>query len=75
NLIHFTEVYPLPTGLEKVFGKAGETVCVENNATGQFARLLRMETGFQVSHQILKYDGRPFTPEHIIRELKERGLV
>ena len=42
---------------------------VEGNATGQFACLLRAYTGVQVDEQILRYDGRPFSPEYILAGL------
>ncbi|PWT82443.1 MAG: 2-oxoacid:acceptor oxidoreductase subunit alpha [Acidobacteria bacterium] len=45
------------------------TVCVECNYTGQFARHLRAETGFGVNDLILKYDGEPFEPHHIVEQL------
>jgi len=40
---------------------------VENNATGQLARLVA-NFGFRVDEKILKCDGRPFSVE----ELEER---
>ena len=46
------------------------TVCVECNYTGQFARHLRAETGFSVNDLILKYDGEPFEPHHIVEQLR-----
>jgi 2-oxoglutarate ferredoxin oxidoreductase subunit alpha len=46
------------------------TVCIENNATGQLARLLRQQ-GFETDHLILKYDGRPFTLEELEQRLRE----
>jgi 2-oxoglutarate ferredoxin oxidoreductase subunit alpha len=44
---------------------------VENNATAQFAQLMRAETGHQVSGSILKFDGRPFTPAYILAQLRK----
>jgi len=44
-------------------------VAVENNATGQFAWLLRAETGVQVDDQIHRFDGRPFSPGDILARL------
>jgi 2-oxoglutarate ferredoxin oxidoreductase subunit alpha len=44
-------------------------ICVENNATGQFARVLRGETGFDFKAQVHKFDGRPFTVEGLIGEI------
>ncbi len=45
-------------------------VGVENNATGQLARLLRQH-GFPVGHQILKYDARPFAVDELEERLAE----
>ena len=72
-MLHFSEVYPLPpvTTFDYVrfLGKAETALCIENNATGQFARLLRAETGFEFSAQINRYDGRPFTVESLHGEV------
>jgi 2-oxoglutarate ferredoxin oxidoreductase subunit alpha len=69
---HLSQVWPLPGDeLTGLLNGAKRTVCVENNATGQLALLLRSEIGFRVDQKILKYDGRSMTPEFILRELKE----
>lgn len=39
-------------------------ICVEDNATGQLARLIR-GYGFNVDKALLKYDGRPFSLEEL----------
>jgi 2-oxoglutarate/2-oxoacid ferredoxin oxidoreductase subunit alpha len=72
-MLHFSEVYPVP--LTDVFDyisllrQARITLCIENNATGQLARLLRAETGFEFSGRINRYDGRPFTLETLLGEV------
>jgi 2-oxoglutarate ferredoxin oxidoreductase subunit alpha len=76
-MLHFSEIYPLP-GLQsfdyvEVLKKAERTICVENNATGQFARLLKAETGCAVTDRILRYDGRPFLMEELLEELRGRS--
>jgi 2-oxoglutarate ferredoxin oxidoreductase subunit alpha len=76
NLLFFNEIYPLfGQVIKEILGKAVKTVCVENNVTGQFARVLRAELGFTVSHSILKYDGRPFSPEYIVKSLSKIGVI
>jgi len=52
-----------------LLNKAKLTICIENNASGQFARLMRAETGFEFKYRINKFDGRPFTLEGLSREL------
>jgi 2-oxoglutarate ferredoxin oxidoreductase subunit alpha len=72
-LLHFSEIYPFPRNEEPgyldMLKNAKLTICVENNATGQFARLMRAEKGYEFHARINKYDGRPFTLEGLIGEL------
>jgi 2-oxoglutarate ferredoxin oxidoreductase subunit alpha len=44
---------------------APRVLVVEQNLSGQFARLLRAETGIEADGTVLKYDGEPFTPAWI----------
>jgi len=72
-MLHFSEIYPFPS-TEKfdylhVLNNARLTICVEHNATGQFARLMRAETGYEFKEKINKYDGRPFTLEGLSGEM------
>lgn len=73
-MLHFSELYPFPETTKfdylKILETAAISICIENNATGQFARLLRAETGYSVSKRINKYDGRPF----IVDELMEKVI-
>ena len=80
GMLHFAEVYPFPL-LEKfdfvdLLKQAVITICIENNATGQFATLLWMETGFVCTARINKYDGRPFLLDTLLGEINAhlRGL-
>ncbi|MEN8142243.1 MAG: 2-oxoacid:acceptor oxidoreductase subunit alpha [Thermodesulfobacteriota bacterium] len=74
-LLHFSEVWPFPVAKDYDFmaavSRAELAVCVENNATGQFARLIRAETGFLFKASIRKYDGRPFLLEPFLGEVDE----
>jgi 2-oxoglutarate ferredoxin oxidoreductase subunit alpha len=68
--IHFPQVWPLvPEQFMRRIKEARLVACVESNATGQLARLIRRETGFQIDKRVLRYDGLPMTPELILREL------
>jgi 2-oxoglutarate ferredoxin oxidoreductase subunit alpha len=76
NQIHFCDLYPLRTGtLREVFSEAKKVVAVEQNATSQFAKLVRMEAGLAVDGHINKYDGRPMTASFIVKHLKEAGVA
>lgn len=70
GVMSFTQVWPLdPAQFLPALQAAKEVVCVEGNATGQFARLLRQETGFEVARTLLRYDGRIFTPKWLAERL------
>ena len=47
------------------------TVIVENNQTAQMASVIRENTGIRIENRILKYDGRPFSPEELYTKFKE----
>ncbi len=50
----------------EIFSRARQTIIIENNYSGQFARYLRSETGVSADGHIRKYDGEPFAPHHIV---------
>ncbi len=73
SMLHFSEIYPFPL-IERfdylgLLNDAKLTICIENNATGQFARLMRAEIGYDFKHRINKFDGRPFILEGLLMEL------
>lgn len=69
-MLHFSEIYPFADISKfdylKILQSCRLSICIENNALGQFARLFRSETGYQFNKLINKYDGRPFTVDEII---------
>jgi len=67
----FGDVFPLPEKLLKEKAKKSKVIInIEQNATGQFAGLVREETGIVCTHSILKYDGRQITGEEIAVRVK-----
>jgi 2-oxoglutarate ferredoxin oxidoreductase subunit alpha len=71
NHIHFKYIFPFHA--EEALGilqKSKRAISIEGNQSGQFARHLRAETGYSVHEQILKYDGEPFEPRHIVGQVK-----
>jgi 2-oxoglutarate ferredoxin oxidoreductase subunit alpha len=76
GLLHFSQVWPLVPDMfvDRLQG-AGRVVMVEANATGQFADLLRMAAGVDIPDRVLRYDGRPFTADHITRRLADMGIA
>lgn len=72
-VLHFGQVYPLTPEMAAPhhLGKK-RLICVENNASGPFAALLKSELGLAVDGSVLKYDGDCFTVEELYRTLKSR---
>ncbi len=72
-LLHFSEIYPFPDTQKfdylGLLRSAKRTICVEQNAMGKLASLMRSETGFVFDAHVLKYDGRPFTVESLSGEI------
>jgi len=68
--LHFGQVWPLVSSqfLARL-EEARRVVCVEGNAFGQLARLIRRETGFEIGERVSRYDGLPITPGFILRGL------
>jgi 2-oxoglutarate/2-oxoacid ferredoxin oxidoreductase subunit alpha len=70
--VHFAQAYPLNPEVSRLLdGK--RVVVVENNATGQFADILQLETARPVDRRILKATGEPFSVEEILQHLKEEA--
>ena len=71
GMLHFNRVAPFPSQeAEELIRGARRIVNVEANATGQFRRLLRSETGICPHEDIFRYDGRPMTGEYVLREMR-----
>jgi len=72
NVLHITEIWPFPAeSVAAALKKTPRNVVIESNATGQLAYLIHAETGYQVSQQINKWDGRPISCRYILNELKK----
>ena len=54
---------------------AERSFVVESNATGQFRRLIRGETGLLAEELISRYDGRPLVPTQVAAEVRRRREV
>lgn len=71
SLLHIEQAWPLPKDrIARAMNAAKKTTCVEMNAAGQMAHLIRAETGLDFDRKILKYDGRPFLPEDLAERLQ-----
>jgi len=70
--IHFSSVFPLhEKKIQTMFANlVDRCILVENNATGQFGQLLRMQTGVTMRKKIVRYDGRPLTIANILKGIE-----
>jgi len=74
NMLHLNELWPFPVEtVADALSMARNSYVIENNATGQLACLIKAETRKDMSGQILKFDGRPFTPEYIAEAVRKEG--
>jgi len=74
KMLHLSEIWPFPAeSVAAELGKAKLLSTVESNSTGQMAHLIRAETGIRVESRILRFDGRPISPQYVIREFQKFG--
>jgi 2-oxoglutarate ferredoxin oxidoreductase subunit alpha len=72
NLLHFVDIWPFPEAqAAPLIEAARQLVAVEGNQSGQFAHLVRAVTGRRADRMVLRWDGRPLSPEYIIEQLEE----
>jgi 2-oxoglutarate ferredoxin oxidoreductase subunit alpha len=69
--LHFKQVFPISEEIGKYLNKASQTIIVENNAISQFGKLIQLTTGIAIHHQILKYNGMPFSVEELVNQIQE----
>lgn len=71
--LHFSQVYPLTHAMVEGYDLSGKTLIgIENNASGQFAGLLKRELNIGISELVLKYNGECFTVDELYRRIWEK---
>lgn len=71
NILNVGWLWPFPTqAITDLLGQGTPFAIVEGNSTGQFANILRQETGLTTTHHLRKYDGRPFYPHEVVEFVK-----
>jgi 2-oxoglutarate ferredoxin oxidoreductase subunit alpha len=71
--LHFSQVFPLTPAMIDGIPLAGKRlVVIENNATGQFAKLLKRELSVIADDLILKYNGLCFSVRELYNEAVKR---
>jgi 2-oxoglutarate/2-oxoacid ferredoxin oxidoreductase subunit alpha len=78
-MLHFSELFPFPLRERfdylRLLASAKISICIEGNASGQFANLMRAGTGHEFTAQIHKFDGRPFLVEELVREIRDKSKI
>ena len=71
--VHLRQVWPFPAKeIAEIASRYEVALTIENNITGQLARLIRREAGAEVHGTISRYDGLPFTPGTLAPEARKR---
>lgn len=73
SAVHLRQILPFPAReMVEILPRYAAAFTVENNVQGQLARLIRGETGMEPAGTISRYDGLPFTPAALAREVRKR---
>ncbi len=69
----FTDIWPFPEAeVSRILDQCRSFYMVEQNISAQLGWLIRERTGKQFDHAIVKYDGRPFFPLEVVKQVKSR---
>lgn len=68
-MLHCGQVWPIHPAVADYARRAERVICIEGNATGQFAKLLKLHKGIKIDHQVLKYNGLQFSVEEVVEKL------
>jgi len=71
GFLFFKQIYPLHKIVFDYLIRAEVKIAIEQNPTGQFAKLLENETHINMNHRILKHSGYTFSVEEIHDRLKK----
>lgn len=72
NLLQVRLVWPFPSeGVREILRRARQVIDIEMNHTGQLATLVRQQTGFEIPHRILKWNGRPISETEVVEAVME----
>jgi len=70
-MLHFAQLWPIDAaGVRETIGSPERIVCVEGNATGQLAALLRSVGALDDCELHLRYDGLPMTGTEIAERIR-----
>uniref|UniRef100_A0A7V5XFA1 2-oxoacid:acceptor oxidoreductase subunit alpha n=1 Tax=Thermodesulfobacterium geofontis TaxID=1295609 RepID=A0A7V5XFA1_9BACT len=70
-MVHFSEIYPFSEDKSwiELLRKSKKVINIEQNATSQFSKLIKTETGIHIENHINRFDGRPFTVDELLERV------
>lgn len=72
NYLQITCANPFPKNIVKKFiESSGKRIVIENNYSGIMAGVIREQTGASIEHKIVKYDGRPYSCDIVVKAVKK----
>jgi len=72
RFLQISYIRPFPKEIvKKEIKKSKKIILVENDATGLLGDIITEQTSCAIGNKILKYDGRPFTPDFLIEKIKK----
>lgn len=77
SMLHFCQLYPLHPKTNSLLSHAKKVLIVENNATGQFANLIKLHADYwiPVPNRLLKFNGAPFSVEEVTQFIQDQQSV
>jgi 2-oxoglutarate ferredoxin oxidoreductase subunit alpha len=54
-----------------ILKNAAKVISLDCNYSGQIAQVIRAETGLSVHHQVVKFDGRPFSEDEVVVAIEQ----
>jgi len=72
KIMQYQYLWPFATDFtNRILNNSKDILLIENNSNSQLGNLIAQETGIVIKNRLLKYDGRPFFREDIIKALTE----
>lgn len=72
NFLQLRMLSPFPSSFVSQFlSKAGRSIDIEQNYSGQLASLIRMKTGIAVDSQMVKFNGRAISRNEVVEGVNE----
>lgn len=71
NSLNLKYLWPFRKEVVTSFLHRKNVILIEGNHIGQLGELVKMKTGIDIKHKILKWDGRPFFVEEVVEKIDD----